>query len=254
MTTACAPAPPRIRMPGIRRGWPFSVFRNPWLPIPQRSSFREKQAPLVDVDPGGDHSPPANPGRGAQRADEDDELLERVLAEYPHGSLHFSELMEKHWKRVHAICQAILLNTHDADDAAQETFIKVHRYLLSFRRESLFSTWLARIARNAALTILTRRRKTRSVLNRVAGDPVLLDPWLPRSGEKSGHGEPLQKLLDRLNRDDRLMLILREVEGMSFQEIAAVLDISEGAARMRALRARTEFRKLSGAGARKARA
>ena len=177
-------------------------------------------------------------------SDPDRDLLIGVLQEYPHGTRRFTELVELHWGRVWMISQSVLMNEHDAEEVAQDTFLKVHRNLLGFRFESRFSTWLNRIARNTALTKLASRRRDRSAKERVTEDPTLSVWWLPRkSPDPAGGRSDMGRALDALPVDDRLLLGLRELEGRDYDEIAEALEIAAGAARMRVSRARERLRR-----------
>ena len=91
--------------------------------------------------------------------DPDLELLERVRAGYPHETRTDGELVSRHWPRVWRVCQAVLLDAHDAEEAAQDTFHKAHRHRPSFRGESRFTTWLGRLAHHAAILRLRCRRR-----------------------------------------------------------------------------------------------
>jgi hypothetical protein len=102
---------------------------------------------------------PLRVARASRGSVEDRELLAAVLAEYPHDTRAFSRLVEQHWARAWSVCQAILLDAHDAEETVQDTFLKVHRYLPSYRFESRFTTWLYQIARRTALTRLSDRSR-----------------------------------------------------------------------------------------------
>jgi RNA polymerase sigma-70 factor (ECF subfamily) len=177
-------------------------------------------------------------------ADRDQDLLDRVLDEYPHSTRWFAVLVSRHWERIWSLCQAILLNQEDADEATQDTFLKVHRYLLSFRGESRFATWANRIARNSALNLLASRGRDRRAEDRVIGDPTLLDWWRPwKAPDPSRRVFLLERALRALHADERTVLILRELEDVPYDEIAVVMGISAGATRMKALRAREKLRR-----------
>lgn len=192
------------------------------------------------------------PAADPARTDPDAELLRRVLGEYPHETRAFTALVQRHWGRVWSICQAILLDPDDAEDAAQVAFLKTHRYLPSWRGESRFVAWLARIARNAALDLLASRRREREARERLGEDPLLLRLWAPaRAADPAGPFLDLRRALAGLDPPDRVVLVLHEIEGVSYEEIAEWLDDSPGAVRMRAMRARRRLRDaLERAGAR----
>jgi RNA polymerase sigma-70 factor (ECF subfamily) len=165
--------------------------------------------------------------------DHDRDLLLLVLREYPHGTRWFARLVTRHWPRVWTICQAVLLNDDDADDATQEAFLKAHRYLRGFRFECSFGTWLARIARTSALDVLAAHRRESTARARVARDPVLRLLWSPwRAPVPAGGATPLSQALERMNPSDRLILVLHDVEGMEYEELAGALELAPAAARV----------------------
>jgi RNA polymerase sigma-70 factor (ECF subfamily) len=144
------------------------------------------------------------------------------------------------------VCQSILLNEHDADEAVQDAFLKAHRYLQSFRFESRFSTWLSQIARREALTRLAARKRAKNLMTEVLGDPSLVTAWQPKPIRARGEGfsREVLALLDQLDPEDRLVLVMHELEGFEYADIAEVLESAPGAVRMRALRARKKLRVL----------
>ena len=176
--------------------------------------------------------------------DPDLELLQRVRAGYPHETRTYSELVSRHWPRVWRVCQAVLLDTHDAEEAAQDTFLKAHRSLPGFRGESRFTTWLSRIAHHSAIDRLRSRRRERSARATLAEDSkaaLRITPMEP-------HGEDadvrrVRAALTQLSPEDRSLLILRDVEGHSYEDIAVMLSVEQGAARMRLTRARSRLRR-----------
>ena len=136
---------------------------------------------------------------------------------------------------VYALCCRMLGRTDDAEDATQAAFVLALRALPRFRGESSLKTWLYRIAVNECLTQL--RRKTNA--------PLPLDE---RFAIADGAGRTVDRLaaqaaLARLRMDHRTVLVLRYWEELDCEEIAAVLDISLSATKMRLKRARDEFEK-----------
>lgn len=178
-------------------------------------------------------------------SDPDAELLRAVIAEHPHGTRAFAALMERFWMRTWTQCQAILLNEADAEEATQDVFLKVHRYLPGFRFESRFSTWLHRIARNTAINVFQSRKREQAARKRAERDPVLGVFWLPWKDHGPGMTRlDLRAALDQLDPEERSILVVHEIEGLSYEEIAEDLEVSAGAVRMRAMRAREKLRKL----------
>lgn len=124
----------------------------------------------------------------------------------------------------------------DADDVTQDIFVNIFRKMHTFRSDSDFATWAHRLAVNDALQHLRRARK------RIT---VPLDEAQTASGE-TGHGletsDLVEKALSRLNVELRLIVQLKEIDGMAYDEIAKVLGIPEGTVGSRLNRARRELR------------
>ena len=177
------------------------------------------------------------------------ELIERVLA----GEKDlFYELIRPYERGVFLAAASILGNDADAEDAAQEAFLKAYRNLGRFRQESKFSTWLIQIAINNARMKL---RKDRCLLQKSIdagqqtseGDyiPTDLADWreIPSEAlEQSELREALNKALNSLPEKYRIVLILRDVQQMSIAETAKALGISEENVKTRTSRARLRMR------------
>ena len=167
-------------------------------------------------------------------------LIEHVLQGH---SRAYADLVNAHQAQILRLCASILSNETEAEDAAQEIFLKAYRSLASFRKESAFSTWLYRIASNHCRDLLRKRarEKTESLekLMEESGDAIeklFASPIDPRS--KTENSDLVEKILGELLPDQRLILTLREVEGLSYQEIARVLHCSLDAVKARLRRAR----------------
>jgi RNA polymerase sigma-70 factor (ECF subfamily) len=135
--------------------------------------------------------------------------------------------------QVYSLCYRLLGRPEDAQDATQTAFIRAFRSLGGFRGQSGVRTWLYRIAVNEALSLIRRRRDT-SELSETAGrapEPGMLEKLA------------VEDALSRVSPDHRAVLILRFWEGLSYEEIAGVLEISLPAAKMRLHRARDDFRR-----------
>ncbi|MDF9409871.1 MULTISPECIES: sigma-70 family RNA polymerase sigma factor [Pelotomaculum] len=164
----------------------------------------------------------------------------------------FEELVRIHQNKVYALCLKFSDSRDDAQDLAQDAFIQAYRALGSFRNEANFGTWLHRITVNICLNA---RRKNRNV-------HIYLDePHQSESGGEirhevaSGEGDPLRALeekefrgivqaaLQSLSPEHRAVLVLREIEGYSYEEVAEMLGCSLGTVKSRLSRAREVMRR-----------
>lgn len=158
----------------------------------------------------------------------------------------FETLVTEYEKGVYAIAQRMTGNPEDAADMTQETFIKAYNSLHSFRGDSKFSVWLYRIASNVCLDFLRSRSRKPTVSLSVEDDEgeeteldiadesqspeLLLERGLTRDAVRRG--------LQALPPDYRQILLLREIQGLSYEEIADVLRIEVGTVKSRIFRAR----------------
>ena len=158
----------------------------------------------------------------------------------------FGKLVEQNQGKIYSLCYRMTGNPDDAADLTQEAFLNAWRGLSKFGGQSSFSTWLYRLASNACIDFL-RREKRRSALSitlededdedRQADFPD--DRWSPeRELERKELRQALQDGLAALSPEHREVLLLRETEGLSYQEIAQCLDLEEGTVKSRIARAR----------------
>jgi RNA polymerase sigma-70 factor, ECF subfamily len=151
------------------------------------------------------------------------------------------QLLRRHYDRVHAVCRRITGHDADAADAAQEAMIAIVRNLDRFDGRSSFGTWVYRIATNASLDEL-RRRKRRAVPNVNDADEHphhdRADPSANVRTEALGDHLALDAALRSLPDDYRLPVVLRDVADLDYADIAAVLDIPTGTVKSRIARGR----------------
>ena len=181
------------------------------------------------------------------RADPDAELVERWQAG---EAAAFAQLVRRHQARVYRLVLRMLGNAEEAEDVAQEAFLSLHRHGHRFRREARFSTFLYRVATNAALNrrrTLSRLRAREEEFGRrqAAGDHL---PAIPRDPEGAAVGaqvqERVQQALMGLSADLRAAIVLYDIEGQSYREISRILEIPEGTVKSRIHRARGALRTL----------
>jgi RNA polymerase sigma-70 factor (ECF subfamily) len=147
----------------------------------------------------------------------------------------FRQLVLEHSVLVYRVAQR-MLGREDAQDASQEVWVRVWRYIGTFREDSAFTTWLHRITVNTCLSF--RQREARRKEREYSGDEM---PYLPEpSGgdadpEAAALGserrEELKVALRKVREEHRAALVLRHMEGLSYAEIAAVLKVPDGTAK-----------------------
>jgi RNA polymerase sigma-70 factor (ECF subfamily) len=168
----------------------------------------------------------------------------------------FARLVETYYELVYRLAIKMLNDPQDAEDVLQETFFKALRGIQQFDGRSSLSTWLYRIATNEALMALRRRRpdiiSTDAPLETEEGEqePLQIVDWccLPESDLMSAEAQRyLDEAIGRLSPNLRAVFVLRDLQGLSTQETAEVLNLSETAVKTRLSRARLRLREeLSG--------
>lgn len=169
---------------------------------------------------------------------DDEALVRRHLRGDPEA---FRALYERYRDKVFATAWRILGEYHAAADVAQEVFVKVHGELERFKFESKFSTWLFRVAVNHALNRAEEAARRARLRERAAGGDG-------RAAPPSGEGRPLDeavaRAVARLSPRLRAVVGLRYLEGLSYEEIAEVLEISVGTVKSRLFAAHEALRPL----------
>lgn len=165
------------------------------------------------------------------------ELLDRCRRGEPEA---FEELVERTHRQVFTVAYRLVGDRHEAEDVAQDAYLRVYRGLPGFRGDSSFETWLYRITANAAVTHLKRRGRF--------GD-LLADPEVMVSVPDLGSADPLdrdeiQRALAALSAAQRTVLLLKDAYGFSCLEIADELGLTEGAVKVRLHRARKRLKEL----------
>ena len=157
------------------------------------------------------------------------------------------ELVEVTHRDVYTLCLRILGDPDDAAEATQDAYLKAWRGLKGFRGDSLFSTWLYRVASNAALSKhRTRKRKRTHEID--AEDTMLTE--MPSSGSTEATAgarldvEHLERVLASLPEHYRVAVVLKDVYGLSIEEIAKQMRCSETAAKVRIHRGRKKLKDI----------
>ncbi len=164
----------------------------------------------------------------------------------------FKELAQRFERELYLTCYGILGHREDAADALQETMLRAWRGFHGFRGEAQWRTWFHRIAVNTSIDILRKRKPDVSlnVLTEEDGfDPP--DARVSVSGdlEAAERKRVLREAISRLDEKDRVLIILRDVRGLSYEELAAVLRLPLGTVKSRLKRAREKLVKLLSADA-----
>jgi len=179
----------------------------------------------------------------------DEDLMGRVAEDEERA---FPELVRRYQGRVTNLVSRVLNDRECADDLAQEVFIRVFVHRRNYRRGSKFSTWLFTIAANLAKNEIRRRVRRRNWFSLDALQEVLKDSAIqladPTEGRESAmEREQLQKAVGQaiatVPEKYRLALVLRDIEGLAYEEIAQVLNIPGGTVRSRINRARSMLKR-----------
>ena len=146
----------------------------------------------------------------------------------------YAKLVKIYSGRVFSICLGMLGNNHDAEDIAQQVFLKGLTDINQLRRREQFGAWLSRIAKNLCIDFLRRQKRRRNILADQAGTSQSDSKLYPE----------LQAALARLPQDSLVALMLYYFDGRSTKSIAETFEISVAAAQARMSRARKQLRKL----------
>lgn len=141
---------------------------------------------------------------------------------------------------VYSVALRILGNTTDAEEATQEVFVKVYGSLRGFGFRSSFKTWLYRVTMNSALNAYNKRARElgrRADYDEGAG-AAAVEPAVGSDIDAQVHEKQLQELLAALTPEHRAVIVLRELEGLSYEEMATALQININTVRTRLKRAR----------------
>ncbi len=156
--------------------------------------------------------------------------------------LAFEELVRLYADRLHAVVRRLVDDQHQAEEVTQEAFLRAWRGIRMFKGDSQFFTWLYRIGVNEAHRRTSRRRAPVTSLDEHLIEPVDSRPGPPRRLEQNDFRHALERAVQGLQPDQRAPLVLRDIEGLSTTEAAAILDLSEAAFKSRLHRARLAVR------------
>lgn len=169
----------------------------------------------------------------------------------------FKLLVERYQRKVYAVALGMLKDKEEAMDVSQEAFVKVYKYLDHFKGDSSFYTWLYRITVNICIDVMRRK-------NSAGGDMEEFDESAPmdlsearigalgsrlgtnpqKSALRRELAEKIQEALAAVPEKHRAILLLREVEGMSYEDLSRTLDIPKGTVMSRLFHARAKVQKI----------
>jgi RNA polymerase sigma-70 factor (ECF subfamily) len=168
----------------------------------------------------------------------------RLIRQILQGDIDaFETLAGGYQSKIFALCLRILKNEQDALDAVQESLIKIYKNLDKFKFRSSFSTWIYTITKNTAFDAFRRKK------NDVSFDDISEFTW----SEQTSYGledsvvdaetrGSIYRMINELRHDQRSVIILKDIDGYSYEEISVILDIPIGTVRSRLSRAREKLR------------
>lgn len=229
--------------------WPKSYDQSIGAPRGGFLNGSETRTPFWVSDRGGLY---ADPGSMTEANGELERSLLRRLRDRDEDA--FRELLESHRDRVFNITLRMLGNRSEAEDVAQEVFITVFKTIDTFREESKFSTWLYRVTvnhcKNRIKYLARRYDKQRDELDETtAGEGVngAISAPKPRAPDNALAGAQMEKLLQeaiaKLDEEQRVVVVLRDVEDLTIEEIQEITGLPSGTIKSRLHRARLELRK-----------
>ncbi|MFH1655668.1 MAG: RNA polymerase sigma factor [Candidatus Omnitrophota bacterium] len=171
----------------------------------------------------------------------------KILIQAATGNINsFEQVYKATADFVYSVALRVTNNAQDAEDVTQDVFLKIHKNLKSFQFRSSFKTWVYRITVNTAINV---SKKTSKELNRRADFDKLIqsqgDEPQEAAFDKEDNESQIKSLLDKLNPDQRVCIVLREIQGLSYEEIAKALKININTVRSRLKRARETLLTMS---------
>ena len=174
-------------------------------------------------------------------ADAESALVARARSGDPGA---FGELVLQYQDKVYNMILRLVNYPEDAADATQEVFLTAYRKLATFRRDARFYTWIYRIATNAAFSLLRKRATRREVPDppEIASERPAKQENASARMEQQDRADAVKAALADLDDDHRAVVVLRDVEDLPYDQIAAILGIAEGTVKSRLHRGRAALR------------
>jgi len=188
----------------------------------------------------------------------DEELAARCKSELPRDTRSYEMLVRRHMNRVYNQAYQVVSNKEEAEDISQEVFVKVYHGLHKFEQQASFSSWLYRITTNTTLDALDKiKRRPKPVRSGNNGNATKPeednDPLSSQATSEAGPEESalqaelrecIRSVLEKLDHDQARLLIMRDLNDSSYDEITKALSASLSAIKMRIHRARLAFQEI----------
>ena len=179
---------------------------------------------------------------------QDDSLIRRAAAQ---DAAAFEQLMLLHQKPVYNICWRMAGNAEDALDLSQEVFLKAYRNIGNFDERSQFSTWIYRITANTCIDEMRKRkgRQSFSLEEELEGEEGSMQRQVADAGEtpeesmlREEQKSEILQALESLSPEHKVAVILRDIKGLSYEEIAEILELTLGTVKSRISRGRNQLK------------
>lgn len=174
----------------------------------------------------------------------DDELVARCQAELPYNVTAYRELLRRHEPLVYRSCLKMLGSVQDAEEACQDSFLQVFHKIDQFEGRSAFKTWLYRIVYNRCIESRRRYARHNEKQAKLAKQMEQEEMTSEDPAMKLNVTSKVHEAIAKMSGENRRLVTLRYVSGLSLQEIATVLDISLSATKMRLYRAQEKFKEI----------
>lgn len=175
----------------------------------------------------------------------DEHLVDRAIAGDAYA---FEQLMEKHQSKMYAVALRMCANRDDAQDCLQDAMLRIYKALPSFKGQSSFSTWAYRITMNTCLDDLRRKKVRQST----SLDVMLDMGWTPsdeddtpeRHADNAEMRRAISRAIQTLPEEMRAAVVLRDIQGFTYEEIAGILSANVGTVKSRISRGREKLREI----------